>query len=549
VPGESNTIHLTTPAADRKTNPDTIVKPQALQAWVDNLPYANPLGTVQELLVSLKLLNRHPGKLPQRTELMLIYMGPFCRIIDMARKLSCQIQGGQTKTRGSSEIVALAGTICTEMSYGFKHIVNSEAQPENKTAPEEIASHIQLAMHCLSLGLMFEMSSYHKESRSAWREIFQLLIRAQQLRVANLPISESTLQVEYEVTVLNTFKSILLTSILDSSRLCPEETWASYDYLLWHAKTARLIPVEEASENPGNYLMPRDGQLKPVLFDAEKPPSDPVKYMICETHKLNLLINKQLETLSSDGSAFIHGTEHLAIDNKRQMLRQMLHIWYTNPKRRHERTNKFDRLACAFGVSSVYHFLKSGSMRNRTSIGGTEQDGISQDYLLSRPGEPNLSEGLHIYEFRQEDTSASGMGILSSEPGISNLKIGQLIVVESKIGNIPGQLRVGVIRRIARRDHATKELGVQYLPGRLFPATALPEIFGRKHKADLQPCLLLELGESQPKAIITPHLIHQASRHYIIDITGGDTKRIIAGKLLESTGCFDCFEYNLLQFN
>ncbi len=544
---ENNTIHLTTPAADGRPDPDTIVKPQVLRAWVDDLPYANPLGTAQAILASLKQLNRHPDKLSQRAELMLIYMEPFNRVIDMARKLSCAIHDGQSQGRGDSEILTLAGALCTEMSYSFKHIVNNEGQPNKKIPPEEIASHIQLTMHCLSLGLMFEMSSYHKESRSAWREIFQLLMQAQQLEVANLPIT--TPQVEYEVSVLNSFKCILLTSILDPTRLRPEETWASYDYLQWHASAARLMPAAQVSGHHGNYLMPRDGMTKPVLYDQEKPPYDPVKYMLCETHKLNLQVNRHLEMLSTDESTLINGTENLAIENKRQILRQMLHIWHTNPKRRHERSDKFDRLSCAFGMSSVYHFLKNGSMSKAASTAGQEQNSLSQDNPINRQGEPNLSDGLNIYEFRQEDISASGIGILSSEQEISSLKIGQLIIVESKIGGTPGQLRVGVVRRIVRRDHTTKEVGVQHLPGRLFPATALPEIFGRKHHADLQPCLLLELGGDHPKAIITPHLIYQASRHYIIDVTGGNTKRIIAGKLLESTCCFDCFEYDILRFS
>jgi len=542
--GNNSTIQLTTPAADARPNPDTIIKPQALHAWVNDLPYANPLGATQAILASLKLLNRHPSKLSQRTELMLIYMEPFNRIIAMARKLSCTIQDGQNQARDGNEMLTLAEAICTEMSYGFKHIVNNEGQPNKKTSPEDIASHIQLAMHCLSLGLMFEMSSYHKESRSAWREIFQLLIRAQQLGVANTPITTS--QFEYEVSVLNSFKCILLTSILDSTRLRPEETWASYDYLQWYAMAARLIPMEQASEHPGNYLMPIDGTDKPVLFGREKPPSDPTKYMLCETHRLNLQVNRHLEMLSTDESVFINGTEDLLIANKKQMLRQMLHIWHTNPRRRHKRSDKFDRLSCAFGVNSVYHFLKNGSMR-KTAAAGQEHSSPNQEYLITHTGKPNLAERLHTYEFLQEDTSASGIGILSSEQEVSDLKIGQLIIVESKIGETPGKLQVGVVRRIVKQNHITTEVGVQHLPGTVLTATTLPEIFGHKHHADQQPCLLLELGGDHPKAIITPHLIYQANRHYVLDVTGGDTKRVIAGRLLESTGCFDCFEYNILQ--
>ncbi|MCP3670788.1 MAG: hypothetical protein GY814_10215 [Gammaproteobacteria bacterium] len=543
---EKNTIRLTTPATDVRPNPDTIIKPHDLRAWVDDLPYANPLGTAQAVLSSLKQLNRHPKKIPQRTKLMRIYLEPFNRIMERARKLSCTIQPDRSPNKNNGEILALAGALCTEMSYGFKHIVNNEAQPNNKSTPEETASHIQLAMHCLSLGLMFEMSSYRKESRSVWREIFQLLNRAQQLGIANLTIEETTPKVEHEVSVLNSFKCILLTSMLDSSRLCPEDTWASYDYLQWHATTARLIPVKQVSDHRGNYLMPRDGMIKPILFDPKKPPTDPLKYMVCETRKLNLQINNHLKALSMDESAFIQGADKPGIEKKKQLLKQMLHIWHTNPKRRHKRKDKFDRLSCAFGVSAVYHFLKIGTMRNMSSTAGNKQNNISQNYLINLQEEPNLSDGLHIYEFRQEDTSANGIGIMSSEPKLSNLNIGQLIVVESKINETPGPLQVGIVRRIVNRDHTIKEVGVQHLPGRPLPATTMPEILGHKHN-DLQPCLLLELGEGHPKVIITPNLVYKPSRHYILDVTGGDTKRTIAGKLLESTSSFDCFEYNTLQ--
>ncbi len=540
-------IHLTTPGTDGISDPGAIVKPQHLREWVDNLPSANPVGTAQELLSSLKIINRHAVKPSRRGELMAIYVAPFCNVMDIARKLSCNRQNGQGKTKENSELLGLAGAICSEMAYGFKHIVLAETNQEIKTTQEEIASHIHLATYCLALGLMLEMSAYRPESRSAWREIFQLLIRAQQVGAANLTIENPILEVAYEVSVLNTFKCILLTSILDTSRLTPEEIWASYDYLSWHAKNARLTSVEHASQNPGNYIMPRDGQLKPVLYNHDKLPPDPDKSMICETHHLNILISNHLEILSTDDSAVIKGTERLTADNKRQMLRKMLHIWHTNPKRRRERKSTFDRLSCAFGVGSAYHFLKKGTMHNGEDKTEDGQITLARDYPLNRAAEPKLSDNLHTYKCRQGDVSASGMGIMTSEQNITNLKIGQIVVAESEIGYKPAQIKMGVVRRIIHQDQSTIQVGIQFLPGRVFAATALPEIFGRKHGADLQPCLLLELGENMPKAIITPHLIYQADRQYVLDIAGGDTKRVIAGKLLETSGCFDCFEYNVLD--
>ncbi len=539
---ESKTIQLTTPAFDSSINPDTIVKLNTLKAWVEDLPYANPLGMAQELLSSLKLLNRHPAKLPLRPNLMMLYIEPFFGIIEMARKIRCQSRSSHGLNKNDREILALATAVCSEMAYGFKHIVVDELRADIKIPPDQCALYIHLAMLCLSTGLIFDMSAYQQESRTAWREIFQLLIRAQQLGVAHQKIVNAIPNAGYEVSVLNTFKSILLTSILDSSRLTPNEIWGVYDYLAWYAKNARITSIEQASPNPGNYLIARDGTHKPSLFDPDKPPADPGKFMLLETHRLNIVISRHLDIIMDSNTAPIRGCEKLNPETRKHTLRQMLHIWHTNPKRRHERKEKFDRISCAFGVGSVYHFLKEGTMRKPYIEPETEDIDITQD----TPG-PELTDILSTFECRQENISPSGMMILSSDQRIAKLKIGQMMVSESTIGEKPLPLKIGIVRRITQRDQNTIEFGVQFLPGKLLAATALPEIFGRKHAADLQPCVVLELSEDKPKAMITPHLIYQASRHYILDIKGGRTNRVIAGKLLESTDCYDCFEYNVLE--
>jgi hypothetical protein len=429
------------------------------------------------------------------------------------------------------------------MAYGFKHIIIDELHSELKITPDQCALYIHLAMTCISIGLILDMATYQPESRTAWREIFQLLIRTQQLGVAHQEITDSVPDVGYEVSILNSFKTIILTSILDSSRLTPKEIWGTYDYLCWYAKNARLTSVEQVSQQSGNYLIPRDGTDKPDLFDPKNPPSNPGKYMILETHRLNLLISRHLDILSENSSSPIRGSEKLDPDTKKHLLRQMLHIWHTNPKRRYERKEKFDRISCAFGVGTVYHFLKEGTMRKPYQ--GYESD---EDLALSSdiPG-PEMSDIINTYECRQENISASGMMILSSEQQIPKLMIGQMVITESMVGEKPQQMKIGIVRRIINRDQNTTEFGIQFIPGKLFAASAVPEIFGRKHRADIQPCVLLELGENKPKALITPNLIYQADRHYILDIKGGSTSRIIAGKLLESTTCFDCFEYNVLE--
>jgi hypothetical protein len=476
---------------------------------------------------------------------MLIYMEPFNGIIEMARKICCQHQSSHGINRKERELLTLTIAISTEMAYGFKHIVIDQLRSELNLSSGQCALHIHHAMFCLSIGLILDMSAYQPESQTAWREIFQLLIRAQQLGIAHNEISDAVPDAGYEVSILNSFKSILLTSILDSSRLNPVEIWGAYDYLCWYAKNARITSVEQATEFSGNYLIARDGTDKPTLFDPEKPPSDPGKYMILETRRLNILISRHLDILLDSTSSPIRGSEKLNPDTKKHLLRQMLHIWHTNPKRRYERKEKYGHISCAFGVGSVYHFLVEGTMRKPYE----ETDGNHDAELSIRSSGPELSDIILSYECRQENVSANGMMILSSDQRIAKLKIGQLIVTESLSGETDQPLQIGVVRRIINRDQNITEFGVQFIPGKLFAATALPEIFGRKHAADLQPCIQLELGKNNPKALITPNLIYQADRHYVLDVKSGNTSRVIAGKLLESTACFDCFEYNVLQHN
>ncbi len=551
---ELTTIQLTTPALDAIKHPDTLTKPQAVRSWADNLPYANPPRMAQEALSSLKLLNRHPDKVPQRTDIMVIYLDLFSKTMDMVRKVICKNNERQGANKNSHELISLADAICSEMAYGFKHIINSELNAETRTTPTKRAEHIQRAIACLSSGLILNMAAYRPESQTAWREIFQLLTMAQQLGVANQEITNVTEDAGYEVSVLNSFKSILLTSILDPSRLTPREIWGAHDYLSWHAKNSRITSLEQASDYSGNYLIAMDGIKKPTLFNPERVPQLPGKHMILETHGLNINISKHLDILSEDRTALVRGSEKLNPGIKIHLLQQMLHIWHINPKRRHERKEKFDRIACAFGVGSAYQFLKEGTMRNQedqepkidTAFKLDTDPDIHIDIDINN-SEPGLSGILTTYECRQENISRGGMMIISSDQQIAKLKIGQMVITESLIDETAQTLKIGVVRRISNKNLNTIEFGVQFIPGKLLAATVLPEIFGRKHAAALQPCIVLELGENRPKALITPNLTYHADRHYLLETNGSNTNRIIAGKLLESTACFDCFEYNVLK--
>ncbi|OQX48438.1 MAG: hypothetical protein B0D87_05710, partial [Candidatus Sedimenticola endophacoides] len=79
------TLQLTVPTIAHVENPNTITSPDELREWMDELPIANPLLTAENLLLSLQLLNRHPGALSELPELLSLYLHMFGDLLDLLR--------------------------------------------------------------------------------------------------------------------------------------------------------------------------------------------------------------------------------------------------------------------------------------------------------------------------------------------------------------------------------------------------------------------------------------------------------------------------------
>ena len=536
--GKKGYIQLTIPAADAIANPATITKPQLLKKWVEDLPYANPVGTASALLDGLKLLNRHPKKIPQRAELLDIFLEPVTNIFSMARKFNSQRAGNGTRSRSTAEVVALGEKIAVEMAFGFKHVIMQEEQSRKTNQLHDKALHIYQAIYYLSYYLLFEMTTYRPDPRSVWREMFQLLLRAEQIGVHTAVLSIPLPEIDVDMSIWKALKRILLLSILDTSRLQPEEIWSAYDYFAWHASQVQLVKLTNLASQPGRFQIDRNGLNNPKLLDSENLPADQDEHLILDTHKPNHQVHNHLETLTADEHTQINGIESLDIHNKKHLLRQMLYIMHSSPKRRHPRKEQYDKLICACGIGSIRYYLEKGTLSEDEPQYQSDQD-IELDSSLELNG-PFSTQFLNVYntyKWRQVDVSISGIGMITSESDIKALQIGQLILSGSEVNGT---------RKRWNLDASKLEVGLQFVPGRISAVTVLPEIFGQEQTTDLQPGLLIDLGETRSKAIITPNRIYHPDRQYVLEVSGGETIRIIAGRLIESSNCFDCFEYTIL---
>jgi hypothetical protein len=115
------------------------------------------------------------------------------------------------------------------------------------------------------------------------------------------------------------------------------------------------------------------------------------------------------------------------------------------------------------------------------------------------------------------------------------MQVGQLVLVESEQARGGARRRVGIVRRLVRRDNGNLEAGLQFV-GNNFTATEI------HHRDKPLGVLLVDRGERFNKLLITPSKVHRSGR--IIQIkTGPKTNWTVkAGKLLEATCCLERFE-------
>lgn len=529
-------IQLTVPAPDYAENPNTITNIQQLRNWIDNLPYANPLGTGKLLLKSLSLLNRHPETLSNRAQLMACYLTPFHNLIKSAR-----CQETTRVLRSEAELYTLTEKIIIEMTYGFKKTINETALKQKSwLRPANLSTLLYFALESLTLEMMFSFFKYRLEPANAWQEILQVYLLSERLGVSQEIINDPTIPGENRANIHLSFKRILLIRLLDPFKLELNEVWQVFDYLGWWGDKARITEIPASVEKPsGQFQVDLYGVEKPRPIDPENPPGDKTHYLMLNITQLSVLINKHMQSLDSDSSEPIPGTEGLDKASMGRMFRHMLLAWHLQPKRRHPRQDRFEWLVTACGINDVSHFLNEGKLAASSQALQDEQSVEILDIMR-----PNLPVSHSTFRWRQTNISESGVGLEMSPDDAKNLHVGQIVLTESEQVSGDQMWTAGVVRRLILRDNSTMVAGIQFIQGRISSAKIRPLVPGHAENSDLLPALMLDRGNNVPGVLFTPRRVYQADREYIVETADGRSMHLVADKLLESTNHFERFEYH-----
>jgi hypothetical protein len=282
---------------------------------------------------------------------------------------------------------------------------------------------------------------------------------------------------------------------------------------------------------------------KPLEPDME--PDDPDRFLILDVSYLMSVVEEQLATLAPDSRNKAVPVEGLTKQQSIQLLERMLLRWESRPSRQHPRKEQYERLLATGGIDAVCHFLRQGSLATQQADSDTDEHEEIHAFDVHGYLSSTAPEKSHTtYSCRQTNISEGGMAIVTNQSEVGDLPIGQVVLAESEQAQGEARWRTGVVRRLIQRGQSMVELGIQFLPGTVTATYIRPEGFGAGGSSSGQPALLITDGNGVADMLITPPMMYEMGRQYEMEIADGSNIRVFAGRMLESSGCFDRFEFD-----
>ncbi len=505
---------LTVPASDRFENPNVETRPAKVREWVEQLPYANRDGVIDTVIHAVALLNRYPGPVSYRAELMDTYRSPCNHLFKMTPD-----QIGAPSFQQLRELVV-------EMAYGYKHVIN-ECLTQKKSwlsNRKKLVTGIYFAVKYLSLDLLMGYECYQCKSDNNWREILPLynLAEQQNLHLAKIDDPDQS-QADY-ATVSHLMKRIVLLSLLDPCHLQPMEARISYDYLNLGASLARLEMLGGQADVAGRFLLDMQGVRPARPFDLHDVPSDASRYRVLNVVPVSKQTHRHLRQIEIDRTPPPGGLQLLRSVDAIQILSRMLKSWHARQDRGSPRQDAFGWVTVVSGIHDIHRFLSNRG----------QSDGLTQ-----RENASQSKRGAKSLRCHRLNVSESGIALRIALPCDPQPQVGQLLLLQDETDPRKPALEAGIVRRCLRIDDETLELGVQFIRGRV-KAIAFRPVSADSNETGFQSGLFIHEGADALGSLLVARGLYQEGREFLIE-EGDPAPLVTAIRLIEAGPDFDRF--------
>ena len=525
---------LTVPKIDSFNNPRTITTPAQLESWLNDLPLANRNIAVKEILDTIHLINRHPGKIQHRTELI----DKFDNSYEILSKIAVDLSKKQvisTLSKKDNEFLENFYKLNQELGYAYKKVINQELSTglfkKVPTYP------FYKAMQLLKMDMVLAFCFLKKNQNIIWTEILKIFQISQTLKIEKIIIQNPYTGEKY-YSITNILKQVILLQLVDPHRMQTNEIWDSVHYIDPRSKLTILAQPTKAPLTSEQIFIDITGATSILkLSRSKKEITNNKRYLVFdlkglieETHRiLNLLENQLNNQLPDD-------LKNIPAEKLQNFLKKILITWQLKPKRNSKRIEHYSQIEVLLGLTAIHTHLEQEQNPNKKY---REQDSDQYIFNNAAPRPLTLSQKKQqiAYSARQTNISSQGMGgEINLTQAETVFQVGQLLLFKDK--KHPEQSMLGIIRRLHPKASNILGFGVELLNGEIYNITY--HIDGSPNECWVEKGVLLHTGK-QTKQLITPCDTFVQNQGFSIKITDKENY-FRSSKLLDTGNYFQRIE-------
>ena len=524
----------------RRTSTGTHVetRPIYIEEWLDSLPYIDFNKTSQLLLEATAETNKESIKPEARLELVSLYHRPYQYYLESQIKSGAQhtLQSMETMQEQIAVLKQIAVNLGRACSLSIEENLHRKTIWRQKKSPLPA---MLMQMHYLSHALIFSYLEYTPAPENIWRELNGLYYHAENRGQQHTTVIPPGGDPNKDAgTITNTYKSILLSSMVDPYHLPFGAIWEIYIQLRTWSEQARIMAYEQTNDPAGIYVIDLEGDTPPVAFGKFDPATVQGSHRIIRTTELGVLANKSLEQLNAGKG--LDKDVRLSAFYAKQILTQMSSAWSLPAVRYSPRVRSEGPIQVTSGMNAIYFYLngKQEFVEPRTQ----ETEHVITDVGGANEPVTRWSQGYTLDQWEIVDQGPGGFAICKKVKPKVPVKVGDLVgITRDTGGDITGNsLALGAIRWLLVSGDRDYKIGIQTIAAEIIPA-AIRAVSGSAVDTRFKRAIIAgDFSDSAENSVITSAGLFKANGEYEL-IIDGKTLQVRTESLVETTASFNYF--------
>jgi hypothetical protein len=490
------------PQPDPFENPLVETDPALLRQWATALPFANQTQLAETVLTSLTRLNRFPGQVKKRLELMEIYTTPCMRL-----------SHGHAHRKAEAP-VHLIRQVMLEMAYGNCHIANEcisiKASRKNL---QRLAYSIYNAIKYFIQEYVLGCEEYDCRSRRAYRDITRLMTYAEEQKIHHKQIEDADQDEPEYATIFHQYNRFLLLMLLDPCHLQQGEPRLCFEYLNTLAGNALLSAPTPDTETTGHYVIDRLGEVSPYLYQPEglNNLSQP-RFTLFDLSPVSKLLHQKLRHMERSEEGKPDALVKLTMHEATNLLARMLKSWHIRLKRDSERHHTSGQVMIWVGIDPIYTYLTGHGVSQQTS---DEEIDITHHRTIQQGDDSDFT---HQFTAIRTNQSRSGVALKMTKSSVDVPLVGELILFSTHQKRHENDWKIGIIKRALNCESNLLDIGIQFILGKIEPITLrLANQQQSSQPLKDRPAIYIDQGHAHRSSLIVPKSFFVIGHEYRVE--------------------------------